>query len=402
MDLTPTPRSEALRLRLLEFMDRWVYPAEVEFDEQWRDGAGYPVVMEQLKKRAREAGLWNLFHPHPVDGAGLSNLEYAPLAEVMGRSLIAPEVFNCSAPDTGNMELLSMFGSETQQDRWLRPLLDGITRSAYAMTEPDRASSDATNIATTITRDGNDFVVCGRKWWVTGAQHPACAFFIVMGKTDPSAKRHRQQSQIIVPVEAPGVRIVRALPMLGYWDPESHCEVEFDGVRVPATNLIGGPGDGFAISQARLGPGRIHHCMRSIGSAERALELLCRRALSRETFGAPVASRANVMDWIAEARLEIDMLRVLCLRAAWLMDTVGNKAAAVEISEIKIAAPVIAARIIDRAIQVHGAAGMSDDFPLARHYAVQRALRIADGPDEVHKMALARKELRKYETASPA
>jgi acyl-CoA dehydrogenase len=268
------------------------------------------------------------------------------------------------------------------------------------MTEPDVASSDATNIATRIVRAGDEYVVRGRKWWVTGAGHPACAFFIVMGKTDPSAGRHRQQSQIIVPVDAEGVRIVRPLPLLGYWDPETHCEVEFDDVRVPAANLIGAPGDGFAISQARLGPGRIHHCMRSVGAAERALELLCRRALARETFGEPLAARANIRDWIAEARLEIDMLRLLALRAAWLMDTIGNQAAAVEISEIKIAAPLIAGRIIDRAMQVHGAAGMSDDYPLARHYAVQRALRFADGPDEVHKMALARGELRKYATVS--
>jgi len=400
MDLTATLRSEELRGELIEFMDRWVYPAESTFDAQWRESGRYPTVMEQLKAQARAAGLWNLFHPHPEEGAGLSNLEYAPLAEIMGRSLIAPEVFNCSAPDTGNMELLSMFGTPEQKDRWLRPLLDGMIRSAYAMTEPDVASSDATNIATRITRDGDDYVVTGRKWWVTGAGHPACALFIVMGKTDPTADRHRQQSQIIVPVDTEGVRIVRALPMLGYWDPETHCEVDFTDVRVPSSNMIGAPGDGFAISQARLGPGRIHHCMRSIGAAERALELLCRRALSRETFGQPLASRANILDWIAEARLEIDMLRMLALRAAWLMDTIGNQAAAVEISEIKIAAPVIAGRIIDRAMQVHGAAGMSDDYPLARHYAVQRALRFADGPDEVHKMALARRELRKYPSLS--
>ncbi|MFF4761365.1 acyl-CoA dehydrogenase family protein [Streptomyces sp. NPDC001292] len=400
MDLTPSARSAELRRQLIEFMDQWVYPAEATFDDQWRETGKYPSVMEELKTRARSAGLWNLFHPHPDEGAGLTNLDYAPLAEIMGRSLIAPEALNCSAPDTGNMELLSMFGTPEQKARWLRPLLDGTVRSAFAMTEPDVASSDATNIATRITRAGDEYVVHGRKWWVTGAGHPACAFFIVMGKTDPSAARHRQQSQIIVPADAKGVRIVRPLPLLGYWAPETHCEVEFDDVRVPAANLIGAPGDGFAISQARLGPGRIHHCMRSVGAAERALELLCRRALARETFGKPLAARANIRDWIAEARLEIDMLRLLALRAAWLMDTIGNKAAAVEISEIKIAAPMIAGRIIDRAMQVHEAAGMSDDHPLARHYAVQRALRFADGPDEVHKMALARGELRKYATVT--
>jgi acyl-CoA dehydrogenase len=353
--------------------------------------------MEELKTEARKRGLWNLFHPHEEWGPGLTNAEYAPLAEIMGRSVIASEACNCSAPDTGNMEVLTMFGSHEQKDLWLRPLLDGTMRSAFAMTEPDVASSDATNIAMSIERDGDEYVLNGRKWWITGAMHPNCKIFIVMGKTNLSAPPHRQQSQILVPMGTPGLTVVRALPVLGFFDPEGHAELLFENCRVPASNLIANDGDGFAISQARLGPGRIHHCMRSIGAAERALELLCKRALSRSTFGKRIAERSNIMDWIAESRIDLEMVRLLTLKTAWMMDNVGNKAAAVEISAIKVAAPNVALRIIDRAMQVHGAGGLSDDWPLARMYAHQRTLRLADGPDEVHKMTIARRELRRHD-----
>jgi acyl-CoA dehydrogenase len=353
--------------------------------------------MEEMKAEALRRGLWNLFQPHKDWGPGLTNLEYAPLAEIMGRSTIASEACNCSAPDTGNMEVLTMFGSQEQQDMWLRPLLEGRIRSGFAMTEPDVASSDATNIATSIERDGDDYVLNGRKWWITGAMHPNCKIFIVMGKTDPSAPPHRQQSQILVPMGTPGLTVVRTLPVLGYIDPEGHAELQFENCRVPASNMIANEGDGFAISQARLGPGRIHHCMRSIGAAERALELLCKRALSRVTFGKRLAERSNIMDWIAESRIDLEMVRLMTLKTAWMMDTVGNKAAAVEISAIKVAAPNIALRIIDRAMQVHGAGGLSDDWPLAQMYANQRTLRLADGPDEVHKMTIARRELRRHD-----
>jgi acyl-CoA dehydrogenase len=352
--------------------------------------------MEELKAKARERGLWNLFQPHEEWGPGLTNVEYAPLAEIMGRSFIASEACNCSAPDTGNMEVLTVFGTPEQQDRWLRPLLDGEIRSAFAMTEPGVASSDATNIEMRIERDGDEYVLNGRKWWTTNALHPHCRILIVMGKTNPDGPRHQQQSMILVPLDTPGVTVVRGLPVFGYQDQEGHGELQFDDVRVPVSNLIAGEGDGFMISQARLGPGRIHHCMRTIGAAELALELLCKRAASRVTFGRPVSERANIQDWIAEARIEIEMVRLLTMKAAWLMDTVGNRHARLEIAAIKVAAPEMALRVLDRAIQVHGAAGVSDDFPLARFYAHLRTLRLADGPDEVHKRTIAVRELRRW------
>jgi acyl-CoA dehydrogenase len=381
-------------------MDECIYPAEPVYEAQLAasgDPHGHPPIMEELKAEARRRGLWNLFHPHPEYGAGLTNVDYAPLAEIMGRSGIASEACNCSAPDTGNMEVLSEFGSPEQRDTWLRPLLDGTIRSAFAMTEPDVASSDATNISLRIARDGDSYVLNGRKWWTSNAFHPHCRILIVMGKTDPAAPPHRQQSMILVPLDAPGVTRRRNLTVFGYTDTEGHAETVFEDVRVPASHLIGNEGDGFLISQARLGPGRIHHCMRTIGAAERALELMCRRALDRTTFGRRVAERANVQDWIAEARVEIEMIRLLTMKTAWLMDTVGNKGARIEIAAIKVAAPTIALRIIDRAIQVHGGGGVSQDFPLARMYAGIRTLRLADGPDEVHKMTIARRELRRHD-----
>jgi len=400
MDFAKSPRTREYEERLLDFMDTRVYPAEAVYDEQLRaagDPHAQPPVMEELKAEARRRGLWNLFQPHEGWGPGLSNLEYAPLAEILGRSAIASEACNCSAPDTGNMEVLTMFGTAEQQATWLRPLLDGEIRSAFAMTEPDVASSDATNISLRIQRDGDDYVLNGRKWWISGALHPHCRILIVMGKSDPGAASHRQQSQILVPLDAPGVTVVRGLPVFGYQDQEGHAEILFEDVRVPAANLIAGEGDGFLISQARLGPGRIHHCMRTIGAGERALELLCRRALTRTTFGQRVADRANVQDWIADARIDLEMARLLTLKAAWLMDTVGNKGARIEIAAIKVAAPTVALRVIDRAIQVHGGAGVSDDFPLAWLYAHLRTLRLADGPDEVHRMTIARRELRRWD-----
>jgi acyl-CoA dehydrogenase len=400
MEFAFTDRCNEYRELLLAFMDEWVYPNERVYEEQIAESGDphhQPEVMEKMKAEARARGLWNLFHPHPEWGPGLTNAEYAPLAEIMGRSPIASEACNCSAPDTGNMEVLTMFGTPEQQDMWLRPLLEGEIRSAFAMTEPDVASSDATNIALRIERDGDEYVLNGRKWWISGAMHPHCRIFIVMGKTDPAAPPHRQQSQILVPFDTPGVTIKRALPVFGYMDQEGHVELEFNDCRVPVDNLLAGEGEGFAISQARLGPGRIHHCMRTVGAAERALELLCQRALARTTFGRRIAERSNVMDWIAEARIDLEMVRLLTLKTAWMMDTVGNKAAAVEISAIKVAAPNVALRIIDRAIQIHGGGGVSDDFPLASMYAHLRTLRLADGPDEVHKMTIARRELRKFD-----
>ena len=400
MDFAFSDRCLDYRDRLLAFMDERIYPNEARYEDEIAESGNphhQPAIMEELKADARERGLWNLFQPHPEWGPGLTNLEYAPLAEVMGRSRIASEACNCSAPDTGNMEVLTMFGTAEQQDQWLRPLLAGEIRSAFAMTEPDVASSDATNISLRIERDGDGYVLNGRKWWISGAMHPNCAVLIVMGKSDPQASPHRQQSQILVPMGTPGLTVKRALPVFGYMDQEGHVELEFRDVRVPAANMVAQEGDGFAISQARLGPGRIHHCMRSIGAAERALELLCQRALSRTTFGRRIAERSNIMDWIAEARIELEMVRLLTLKTAWLMDTAGNKAAAVEISAIKVAAPNVALKIVDRAIQVHGAGGMCDDFPLAWMYAHLRTLRLADGPDEVHKMTIARRELRRHD-----
>jgi acyl-CoA dehydrogenase len=385
-------------------MDEHVYPAEAVYHEQLiasGDPHSHPPVMEELKERARELGLWNLFLPEPtedVQAPGLSNVDYAPLAEIMGRSHIASEACNCAAPDTGNMEVLNLFGTPAQKERWLRPLLDGEIRSAFVMTEPDVASSDATNIELRIERDGDEYVLNGRKWWASGALRERCKVFIVMGKTDPDGPTFKQQSMILVPRDTPGVTIVRNLPVFGYVDQEGHAEIVFEDARVPAANLISEEGHGFLIAQARLGPGRIHHCMRCIGAAERALELMCRRASERVTFGQPVAERANVQDWIAESRIEIDMARLLTLNAAWLMDTVGNKHARTEISAIKVAAPDVALRVVDRAIQVHGGGGVSDDFPLATMYAHLRTLRLADGPDEVHKRSIARRELRRLAT----
>jgi acyl-CoA dehydrogenase len=399
MDFEPTARSRDFQERLTAFMEERVHPAEPIYQDQLAGLGnlhGEPEVMEELKEEARSRGLWNLFHPDPEYGPGLTYAEYAPLAEISGRSHIGPEAINCAAPDTGNMEVLSQFGTPEQKERWLRPLLDGEIRSAFAMTEPDVASSDATNIQLSIERDGDSYVLNGRKWWTSGAMRDRCQIFIVMGKTDPEAPTYKQQSMILVPRDTPGVTIVRNLPVFGYIDQEGHAEVLFEDVRVPATNLIAGEGDGFMIAQARLGPGRIHHCMRAIGAAELALEAMCRRAIARETFGAPVATRSNVLDWIAEARIEIEMARLLTLKTAWLIDTVGNKHARTEIAAIKVAAPNIALKIIDRAIQVHGGGGVSDDFPLAWSYAHMRTLRLADGPDEVHKLSIARRELRQY------
>ncbi len=399
MDFQPSERCIEYTERLSAFMDEHVYPAEEVYERQLRESGDphhQPQIMEELKVRAREAGLWNMFLPDAERGAGLSNSDYAPLAEILGRSHIASEACNCAAPDTGNMEVLHQFATPAQAERWLEPLLEGEIRSAFAMTEPDVASSDATNIALRIERDGDEYVLNGRKWWTSNALHPHCKIMIVMGKTQPDAPKHRQQSQVLVPLDTPGVRIVRGLPVFGYYDHEGHAEVEFADVRVPASNLIAGEGDGFMIAQARLGPGRIHHCMRSIGAAERALEAMCRRAVSRVTFGRPVATRGNVQDWIAESRIEIEMARLLTLKAAWLMDTVGNRHARTEIAAIKVAAPNIALKVIDRAIQVHGGGGVSDDFPLAWMYAHLRTLRLADGPDEVHKLSIARRELAPY------
>jgi acyl-CoA dehydrogenase len=397
MDFEFDAKTRELQERLYDFMDTYVYPAEAHLGEQ--DGWSPPRIMEDLKRRAREIGLWNLFLPHHPLGAGLSNLQYAPLAEISGRSIaLAPEAMNCAAPDTGNMEVLAMFGTQEQQDQWLRPLLDGEIRSAFCMTEPAVASSDATNIETRIVRDGDDYVINGRKWWSSGAMNPNCKIFIVMGKTDPSAARHRQQSQILVPRDTPGVTVHRGMTVFGYTDGShgGHAEVTFEDVLVPATNLIAAEGDGFAIAQARLGPGRIHHCMRLIGMAERALELMCKRALSRTAFGKPIAEQGVVGEWIAESRVRIEQARLLVLKTAWLMDTVGNKGAHTEIQSIKIAVPQMTEWVLDKAIQVHGAGGVSQDTPLAHMWASARTLRLADGPDEVHLASLAKRELKKY------
>ncbi|MGW6695290.1 acyl-CoA dehydrogenase family protein [Rhodococcus sp. NPDC054953] len=397
-------RATQLQEDLQAFMDSHVYPAESVYEEQMRasgDPHFQPPILEDLKVEAKRRGLWNLFHPHPGTGAGLTNLEYAPLAEIMGRSHLASEACNCNAPDTGNMEVLELFGTEEHREKYLKPLLDGTMASAFAMTEPRVASSDATNVELSMVRDGDEYVLNGRKWFASNALHRNCKVMIVMGKTDPTAPTHRQQTMMVVPIDAPGVTVLRGLPVFGYQDREGHAEIDFTDVRVPATDVLKGEGEGFAISQARLGPGRIHHCMRAIGMAERALELMCRRAQSRVTFGRPVADNANIQDWIAEARIDIEMIRLLTLKAAYLMDTVGNKQAQTEIAAIKVAAPTIALTIVDRAIQVHGGAGVTDDFPLAMAYAHLRTLRLADGPDEVHKRALARRELRRYRELRP-
>lgn len=402
MDFAYSPRVEALRARIIAFMDAEVFPAEAQFAEELAQGDRWrpTAIMETLKQRAREAGLWNLFLPESELGAGLSNLEYAPLAELMGRSPLGSEPFNCSAPDTGNMEVLVRYGTPAQKQRWLEPLLSGEIRSAFAMTEPDVASSDATNMRATAVQDGNEWVINGRKWWTSGACDPRCRVMIFMGLTDPQAPRHRQHSMVLVPMDTPGVKVLRPLTVFGYDDaPHGHAEVLFEDVRVPLENVLLGPGRGFEIAQGRLGPGRIHHCMRSLGMAERALELACRRALEREAFGKPLAALGGNGDLIADSRMEIDMARLLTLRAAYMMDTAGNKVARSEIAQIKVVAPNVALKVIDRAIQLYGGAGVSGDSPLAYMYAMQRTLRLADGPDEVHRAAVAKYELERYRPA---
>ena len=401
MDLEYSKRTREYQEQVTDFMVRHVYPNEQTFVDQLDAGPTrwqVPPIMEELKAKARERGLWNLFLPESEHGSGLTNLEYAPLCEIMGRSPIAPEVFNCSAPDTGNMEVLVRYGSEAQRKRWLEPLLDGKIRSCFAMTEPDVASSDATNIKSRIERDGDDYVINGHKWWTSGAGDPRCRIAIFMGKSDPAAERHRQQSMmILVPRDAPGVRILRMLTVYGYDDaPHGHGEVVFENVRVPASNLLLGEGRGFEIAQGRLGPGRIHHCMRQIGVAERALELMCRRAQDRVAFGRRLAENDVTLERIAQSRIEIDQARLLVLHAAWMMDTVGNKAAKQAIAEIKVAVPNMTLRVLDRAIQLHGGGGVSQAFPLAYWWAHSRTLRFADGPDEVHRRQIGRLELRKH------
>ena len=407
MDFGYDAQTQQWREKLLAFLDEHVYPAEAVLHEQIEqrtlaepgDPWARPAVIDELKALARKQGLWNLFLTNHALGPGLTNLQYAPLAELTGRSPhLAPEALNCAAPDTGNMEVLAHFGSPEQQERWLAPLLDGRIRSAFCMTEPEVASSDATNISTRIERDGDGYVVNGRKWFASGAMDPRAEIFIVMGKTDPGAERHRQQSQVLVPRDTPGVQVVRGMHVFGYSDSAhgGHAEVVFRDVRVPAGNLIAGEGEGFTIAQARLGPGRIHHCMRLIGMAERALELMCARAAHRVAFGRPLAEQGVVQEWIAESRVRIEQARLLVLKTAWLMDTVGNRGAHTEIQSIKIATPAMAEWVIDKAIQVHGGAGVSQDFPLAALWAHARTLRLADGPDEVHRASLARRELRGY------
>ena len=406
MEFEFSDKVQALRARLQAFMDEYVYPNEATYAAQLADAPDrwQPLpISEQLKQRAKDEGLWNLFLAHSKHGYGLSNLEYAPLAEIMGRVQWSSEVFNCSAPDTGNMETLDLYGTEEQKRRWLTPLLAGDIRSAFCMTEPAVASSDATNIETRIERQGDEYVINGRKWWSSGAGDPRCAIFIVMGKSDPAnMDKHRQQSMILVPRDTPGVTVHRMLPVFGYDDaPHGHAEISFEDVRVPASNILLGEGRGFEIAQGRLGPGRIHHCMRTIGLTERALELMCRRSLERQPFGKPLADQGVTMERIANSRIMIDQCRLLVLHAAWKMDTVGNKAARREIAEIKVSIPNMACQVIDWAVQAHGGGGVSNDFGLAKMYAVARTMRIVDGPDEVHRYQLGRLELAKYKPARP-
>ncbi|MCD7032689.1 acyl-CoA dehydrogenase family protein [Metabacillus sp. GX 13764] len=401
MDFSYSEKVKDLEKRLNQFMEEHVYPNEKTYEDQLNSQRSrwdkVPDIMEQLKKMAKKEGLWNLFLPESEYGAGLTNQEYAPLCEIMGRSLIGPEVFNCSAPDTGNMEVLVRYGTEEQKEKWLQPLLEGEIRSCFSMTEPDTASADATNISCRIEKEGDEYVINGRKWWSSGAGDPRCRIAIVMGKNDPSAEKYEQQSMILVPLDAAGVKIERTLSVFGYdHAPHGHAEISFENVRVPKDNMLWGEGKGFAIAQGRLGPGRIHHCMRLIGAAERALELLCKRVQSREAFGKSLSRQGVIQDWIAESRIEIEQARLLTLKAAYMMDTAGNKKAKAEIAMIKVIAPNMALNVIDRAIQAFGGAGVSEDFPLAAHWANARTLRLADGPDEVHKAQLARLELKKY------
>ncbi|KKE79808.1 MULTISPECIES: acyl-CoA dehydrogenase [Bacillaceae] len=402
MDFSYSEKVLDLKKKVNTFMEEHVYPNEKVYQDQlnqqktrWSD---IPPIMEELKKKAKKAGLWNLFLPESEYGAGLTNLEYAPVCEIMGRSVIGPEAFNCSAPDTGNMEVLARYGSEKQKKEWLEPLLAGEIRSCFSMTEPDVASSDATNISTSIVRDGDEYVINGTKWWSSGAGDPRCKIAIVMGKTDTSAPRHEQQSMILVPLDTPGVKIKRMLPVFGYDDaPHGHAEIEYNNVRVPVENMLWDEGKGFAIAQGRLGPGRIHHCMRLIGLAERALEDICKRIQVRKAFGKKLSEHEVIQEWIADSRIEIEQARLLTLKAAYMMDTVGNKVAKKEIAMIKVVAPNMALKVLDRAIQVFGAAGVSDDFTLAYHWANARTLRIADGPDEVHRRQIARLEMKNYQ-----
>ncbi|MCP1490897.1 acyl-CoA dehydrogenase [Peribacillus frigoritolerans] len=402
MHFEHTEKVKNLEMKLTEFMEKHVYPNESTYKKQleaqesrWSE---IPPILSELTAKAKEEGLWNLFLPDSGYGAGLTNLEYAPLCEIMGRSTIGPEIFNCNAPDTGNMEVLVRYGSDDHKERWLKPLLAGEIRSCFSMTEPEVASSDATNIECRIERTGNEYVINGRKWWSSGAGDPRCKIAIVMGKTDPEAAKHEQQSMILVPLDTPGVKIERMLPVFGYdHAPHGHAEITFENVRVPATNILWGEGKGFAIAQGRLGPGRIHHCMRLIGAAERALEELCKRIQERVAFGKTLARQGVIMEWVADSRIEIEQARLLTLKAAYMMDTVGNKEAKAEIAMIKVVAPNMALNVLDRAIQGFGAAGISDDFPFAAHWANARTLRLADGPDEVHRSQVAKIELRKYQ-----